>query len=253
MFLAIDIGNSQTVVGLFEGNAYFGDEFTSVWRFESSRQETAREIRSTVGENLDQISAIVISSVVPAQREWFEKEFAGMNLQWIDSKWNFSFEMDVDHPEQVGVDRLVNAEAAIRDYAGAGSPLIIVDSGTATTVCAVGGEAAYRGGAIMPGMRLSVEALAAKAEQLYTVDLVTPPSVIGRDTSKALQSGMIYGYSSMIEGMIQRFQKELGGRARVVATGGVIPLLEKLLPSVDVFDPQLTLKGIGYLYESQSV
>jgi type III pantothenate kinase len=254
MLLAIDIGNTHTVIGYF-----LDDELTQQWRVSTHPLCTADEFKHKLdgilnsgGIQLSSIDTIVASSVVPRFVKMLETVFKLKKLYVIDYRSPFSFQLKVDSPQEVGTDRLVNAEAAIRDY---GFPCIVVDSGTATTICAISknsnGQAAYLGGAIIPGMELSMQALAEKAAKLFTIELTPPKNPIGSSTQEAFKSGLLLGYASMIDGMVNRFKKELGvSQLPVIATGGISYLLKDLTQELTHFDADLTLKGIAYIYDS---
>lgn len=252
MLLAIDVGNTNTVLGLFlEGR------LQHTWRVSTHPICTSDEFRAKLHtllsiENLraDVYSSVVISSVVPPFSAMLRTAFKGTSHHFIDWQSPFSFSIQASPPAGVGADRLVNAEAAIRDY---GAPCIIVDSGTATTLCAINRNREYLGGAIMPGIELSIEALARNTAKLFTVELTPPSKSIGSNTTEALKSGLLLGYASMIDGMVCRFREELGEpQAKVIATGGISQLLKGMTKELEHFDPSLTLKGIAYLHETIS-
>jgi len=255
MLLALDTGNTQTVVGCFEGL-----KLIKTYRISTHPVRTGDELRLLLASflELDGISwksvrHVVISSVVPLFTSSLRQAFlqTGPELSVIDSSWPFSFEILPEPAHQVGADRLVNAEAAVTDY---GAPCIIVDSGTATTLCALQRTSSekiqYLGGAIMPGMELSVETLARRAAKLFSIELIPPHHAIGGNTQEALRSGVVLGYAEMIDGMVRRFKKELGtSNAHVIATGGVSSLLKDVVREFNHFDPDLTLRGIAYLHQ----
>lgn len=258
MLLAIDAGNTNTVLGLFNERKLF-----RTWRISTHPIPTPDELRARLhalaavdGLKLDFASMsgldTVASSVVPQFTGVLRQAFGGTGFHVIDNRAPFSFRIAASPPEQVGADRLVNAEAVVREH---GAPAIVVDSGTATTICALArgrdGIPEYRGGAIMPGIELGREALARKAAQLFPVELVPPSHVIGTNTQDALRSGILHGYASMVDGMIRKFKQELGAPAApVVATGGISELLRPVAREIDHFDPDLTLKGIAFLHET---
>lgn len=250
MLLALDVGNTNIVVGLLEGT-----RILKTWRVSTHPLVTSDELRIKISSILsfEKLewgcwSAVAVSSVVPSLAAVLKKAFDGFHVLLIDHKSPFSFEVAANPPDQVGADRLVNAEAALREY---GSPVIIVDSGTATTLCAVSRDKKYLGGAIMPGIELSTRALTLNTAKLFSVELLPPSNVIGGNTQEALRSGLILGYASMIDGMIARFKQALGEpNASVIATGGVSQLLKGLTTQSLHFDPDLTLKGIAYVHAS---
>lgn len=253
LLLALDVGNTHTVIGCF-----LDGRLLHHWRISTHPLCTEDELKlklkmilSFSGVNLEDASAIVVSSVVPNFTRVLQHTFPPEKLQIITHAWPFSFDLQIDSPNQVGADRLVNAEAAVREY---GAPCIIVDSGTATTLCAVTthhGRPQYLGGAICAGIELSMQALAKNAAQLFTVELMAPKNTIGRNTQDALQSGLLWGYASMIDGMVHRFKKELGEEdLPVICTGGISHLMKGLSEELNRFDSDLTLKGIAYLYRS---
>lgn len=265
MLLAIDVGNTNTVLGVFGPER----KLLHTWRVSTHPLCTADEFRAklSVLSNLDglvgakasgaqpEIDRVVVSSVVPPFTAMLRTAFRDRNLHVLDHRAPFSFTIKYDPPHSVGADRLVNAEAALREY---GAPAIIVDSGTATTICAVNDKREYLGGAIMPGIELSVESLAKRTAKLFAVELVAPKQAIGANTQEALRSGILLGYAAMVDGMVRRFKEELSARStrseaakpQVIATGGISQLLKGLTTELDHFDADLTLKGIAYLGEN---
>jgi type III pantothenate kinase len=250
MLLAIDVGNSHMVVGLMDGK-----QIQLTFRLSTHPYPTSDELIAKLSMLLHHRGIewgcwqqVAISSVVPHLNPVLARAFSDVETFFIDHHAKYSFRIGARPPEQVGADRLVNAEAAVREF---GSPVFILDSGTATTLCAVDSEGTYLGGAIMPGMELSTKALASNAAKLFAVELTAPPRVIGSNTDEALRSGLVLGYASMIDGLIERFSVELAlPNPKVVATGGVGPQLAKLLKTPVFVDPDLTLKGIAYVAAS---
>lgn len=250
MLLAIDVGNTNTVLGCFRG-----EHLEHTRRVSTHPLCTSDEFRAKLstlfaldGLTLETFDAVVVSSVVPQFTAILRGAFKTSLLHVIDAKTPYSFSIKASPPEQVGADRLVNAEAVIREY---GAPSIIVDSGTATTICALSRKGEYLGGAIMPGIELSVETLAKKTAKLFTIELLAPERAIGTNTSEALRSGILLGYASMIDGMVRRFKAELGEpQVKVIATGGISQLLKGLTTELTHFDTDLTLKGIRYLHDA---
>lgn len=246
--LAIDIGNTQAVLGLFENHVLQG-----TWRFPTQSLKVGDADFQALLKSMPHLHGVIISSVVPSVTQALVQTLEALSIpvKVIDYTWPFSFLIKAESPATIGIDRLVNAEAAIRDY---GFPCIVVDSGTATTICAISkndqGQAEFLGGAIMPGLRLSMEALAQNTAQLFKVNLTPPTHAIGKNTEEALRSGLLLGHAAMIDGMIRRFQTELGEALPVIATGGTSRLLKDLLKVPSHFDLNLTLRGISYLYDS---
>lgn len=252
MFLTIDVGNTHIVVGLHSLN--HPEKALKTWRIATHPVGTADEFRVKLQTLLQLegfslldplLETVVASSVVPQATAMLKKAFPG-KIEIIDSSWPFSFRILADPPQQVGADRLVNAEAVVKLYGG---PAVIIDSGTATTLCALTRGNEYLGGAIMPGLELSVEALAKRASKLFSVELVPPPSSIGGNTEHALQSGVLFGYASMIDGMVERFRTDLKEpMAKVIATGGISNLLQGIAQKIEIHNPDLTTIGIASLY-----
>ncbi|MEW6056076.1 MAG: type III pantothenate kinase [Bdellovibrionota bacterium] len=260
MLLAIDVGNTHTVLGCFWSAGQRDPKGPSLslkktWRLSTHPICTADEFRTKLytllkleGLDIKAFSATVVSSVVPSFTAMLRNAFRDQAISFLDHTSPFSFRIKADPPGQVGADRLVNSEAAIRIY---GAPAIIIDSGTATTLCAISAEQEYLGGAIMPGIELSIETLAKNTAKLFAVELVPPERAIGGSTQEALRSGILLGYASMIDGMVERFKKELKPlEPMVVATGGISQLLKGLTTQINHFDADLTLKGIAFLYDS---
>ena len=258
MYIAIDVGNSNIVVGILKKGS---NEILHSLRISTYPYGTSDELMLKLnaflkysGLQLTDLHGAIVSSVVPVQSEIIAESLQKLKispLYYADAKAPLSFIISVPQPEQVGADRLVNAEAALKIY---GSPCIVLDSCTATTLCAINEKNQYLGGAILPGLELSMQALAQKTAKLFTVDLTPPKHAIGNNTQDAIRSGLLFGYSEMLTGLIERFKSELhtDQKIKVIATGGISSRLKDLLPSVDYFDPDLTLKGLGFIYESIS-
>jgi len=251
MLLVIDIGNSNIVLGL-----YHGEELKFHWRIATDRNKTEDEygmlVRSlfvSVGLTMEQVEGVIVSSVVPPLNvvverlctKYFQKKPLVVG-PGVKTGLNIKYE----YPREVGADRIVNAVAAIHEY---GTPLIIVDFGTATTFCYVDEQGQYWGGAIAPGIGISTEALVSRAAKLPRIEIARPPSVVGRNTITAMQSGIYYGFVGQVEGIVKRMIAEYKTSPTVVATGGHAPLIANETDCIHVVDHNLTLKGLRLIYE----
>ena len=256
--MAVDVGNTQTVVGLFEG-----EELRGRWRMATEAHRTTEELGAASagllrlrGLGLEQVGAMIVSSVVPGLTRSYRRlagEVLKVPFYPVTALMETGLKNRYDDPEAVGADRIVNAVAAGRYY---GFPAIIVDFGTATTVCAVDVEGAYRGGAILPGLYVSLEALVSKTAKLPGIDLEeeTSPKPIATNTPDSIRSGFIYGYAGAIDALVRRMGEELEADdgsvgLRVLATGGPAPAIVRHCRQIDTLDPDLTLKGLHALYE----
>ena len=251
--MAVDVGNTQTVLGLFDGEEVLGH-----WRVATEVNRTADELAVFVagllaleGLRVDGIGAVIVSSVVPALTRSYRNlasDTFGVPFYVVNAVMETGLDNRYDDPEEVGADRIVNAVAAGRHY---GFPAIIVDIGTATTVEAVDGKACYLGGAILTGLYVSLDALVSKTAKLPSVDLEEePPRVIATNTPDSIRSGFIYGYAGAIDALIRRSRDELGeDGVKVVATGGPAGVIVPYCREIQEFDPDLTLKGLLALYE----
>jgi type III pantothenate kinase len=252
VLLAVDVGNTQTVLGVFEAR-----ELVWRWRIATQRERTADELALLFGGFLEQaglsfsrqITAVVLASVVPAQtqalREMVRNYFHFQPVV-VEPGIKTGISIQTDNPKEVGADRIVNAVAAFAKYGG---PCVVVDFGTAITYDAVSEQGEYLGGAIAPGLQVSAAGLSSVADRLPRVEVVAPRSVIGKNTVEALQSGLLLGTASEVDGMVERMQKELGGHATVVATGGLADAVVPLCQSVDHHEPWLTLEGLRLIFE----
>lgn len=257
MLLAIDVGNSNTVLAVFDGS-----ELRHTWRLHSDSRATSDELALQVrtllstlpGAAADRLTGIVLCSTVPALlrtlRRTFTRWFDGIPAVIIEPGMDVGVRLDVLNPPEVGTDRIVNTLAAHELFGG---PAVVVDLGTSTNFDVVGADGAYLGGAIAPGIELSLEALTARAAQLSRVPLQAPPSAIGRNTAECLQSGMIYGAAGQVDGIVARLVAELGGTVRaVVATGGLATLVVGECASITDHRPDLTLLGLRLAFEHLS-
>ncbi|MFC1559828.1 type III pantothenate kinase [Candidatus Margulisiibacteriota bacterium] len=251
MLLTIDIGNTSIVLGLFE-RAKLVSRLRIVSDTKRGAGWYAQRILKLKGSRKDNIEAAVISSVVPKLNNVVKKavkktyKCMAIIVSWKGIK---GLKIALSKKHQVGVDRLVNALAAYRLYGG---KAVIIDFGTATTFCAVDRKGRYLGGAITSGLESSRDILYRKTAKLPLISFKKIGKVIGKDTVSAMRSGLFFGYIDLVEGMIKRFKKELGSGAKVVATGGLAPLIAKGTKMIDVVDPDLTLKGLKLVYEGMN-
>ena len=252
MLLTIDVGNTNMVFGLYEG-----DKLRGSFRISTNAERTSDELGMQIsqyyhfhGIDRAETRAVIIASVVPpvmytlinAIRKYLRVQplVAGRDV-------DIGIENKYANPREVGADRLVNAVSAVRKY---GKPLIIVDIGTATTFDAIDAAGAYQGGAIFPGIKVAMEALFLKASKLPRVDIERPEHAIGKTTVQSMQSGAVRGYVGALTGIITDIQRELGGQARVVATGGMGRMMAAYCDLIDEVDPNLTLEGLRLIYEN---
>lgn len=246
MLLAIDMGNTQTSLGLFDN-----EELVCSWRMPTDRTFTADEVHLRLqgylgmyGRTLECVDEIAFAGVVPQlNHEWHAvaQRIAARTVA-IGPETLAVTHVHAPHPEEVGADRIANAVAAAKLY---GAPAIVVDFGTATNIDVVDANGFYIGGAIAPGLRISMDALVARAARIASIPLETPPHAIGTTTEEAVQSGAVLGTASMVEGLVARIRAELGDpAARVIATGGLAPVVAASTDVFDIIDGQLTLKGV---------
>jgi type III pantothenate kinase len=252
MLLAIDVGNTETMIGVFHGG-----RLERHWRIATRGERTADELALLFGGFLEheglsfsrQITGVSIASVVPDQtkalREMVDEYFHFPPVV-VEPGTRTGIAVLTDNPREVGADRIVNAVAAFTRFGG---PCIVVDFGTATTYDAVSERGEYLGGAIAPGIQVSAVGLFGSTAQLRRVELIQPRSVIGKNTVESLQSGLLFGTAAEVDGMVERMQKELGGDATVVATGGLAPVVVPLCHSIDHNEPWLTLEGLRLVFE----
>jgi type III pantothenate kinase len=251
--MAVDVGNTQTVLGLFES-----DKLRGQWRLTTEAQRTSDELAVVFagllalnGLELGNANAMIVSSVVPGLTRSYRhlaEDVLGVPFYLVGEGMETGLKNRYDDPAAVGADRIVNAVAAGHHY---GFPAIIVDIGTATTVEAVDGEGSYLGGAILTGLYVALDALIARTAKLPSVDLEEePPSAIATNTPDSIRSGFVYGYAGAIDALVRRSREELGEEGvRVVATGGPASVIVRHCREIEEFDPDLTLKGLRILYE----
>ncbi len=251
MLLAIDVGNTQTHVGAFDGQ-----ELVEHWRFSTDRNATGDELAIVVhdllglrGIDFEQIDGEAVSSVVPQ----LVSEYRGMFERYLDREalivgpgTKTGMPIRVDNPRELGADRLVNAVAG---YDQCGDACVIVDFGTAITYDAVSASGEYLGGIISPGIEISIEALTSRAAKLPKVDIEEPRSLIGKNTEASIQSGIVYGFAGQVDGICARLRGELGDGITTIATGGLAHVIVRFTQSIDVVDDLLTLKGLRLIYE----
>jgi type III pantothenate kinase len=246
MLLAVDVGNTQTVLGLYEGA-----ELRENWRLATERTRTGDELGVLLAGmlDLDEVDGICLSSTVPTLiREWerLAERWAEAPLLVVGPGVKTGIPIRYDDPREVGPDRIVNSVAAKDRY---GAPVIVVDFGTSTNFDVVSPAGEYVGGVIAPGIETSMEALFARAARLVKVDYVEPPSVIGKTTVGGLQSGVVYGFAGQVDGIVAAIRSELGVEARVVATGGLSELVAPYSTTISAVDPHLTLDGLRLVWE----
>jgi type III pantothenate kinase len=248
--LAVDVGNTNTVLGLFEDG-----QLQSHWRLTTRRDETADEIVLSV-RGLLQASGraesprdVIVASVVPSLRFPLRqalRQISGQEPLFIEPGVKTGMPILYEVPQEVGADRIVNAVAA---HARLGGPCIVVDFGTATTFDVVTERGEYAGGVIVPGIAVSADALFEKAARLSRVEIRRPDRVIGKTTAGSVQSGLYFGYLSLVDGMVDRIARELGGKPRVIATGGLAELFGAASERIEEVDPLLTLTGLLLIHE----
>ena len=254
MLIAIDIGNTNITIGLF-----LDSELISTWRFSTDSRKTSDEyglllqqVMSSNNLNADKIDSAAICSVVPPLTPTFEllcQRYLKVQPLTVMAETKTGIKILYDSPRDVGADRIVDAAAALHIYGG---PCIVVDLGTATVFDAVNEHGEYLGGAIAPGMTVSADSLYRATSQLRRVELNAPEKVIGTNTTHSIQSGLVFGYSELIKGMIVRFKKEIGTNATVIATGGQADIVKDQVGAFNHIDPDLTLKGLHIVHSLNS-
>lgn len=252
MLLAFDVGNTNIVLGVYKG-----DQLLTTWRMSTDKSKSADEIGIFVdqlfryeGLSLADVQDVIISSVVPTimySLQHMAQKYCNKDAIVVGPGVKTGMNIKYDNPKQVGADRIVNAVAAIKKYGG---PAIVVDFGTATTFCAITEKNEYLGGAIMPGIKISSDALFDKAAKLTRVELVKPDTVICKNTTASIQSGVIYGYVGSVDYLVKRMKTELGWPdCHVVATGGLASLISSESETIEVVDKFLTLDGLNLIYQ----
>jgi len=251
MLLAVDVGNTQTHIGMFRDS-----ELVEHWRFATVRESTADELATVLvgllqlrGLGLGDVDAAIVSSVVPQlvhEYEGVSKRYLGGTLQVVGPGLRSGIPIRTENPHEVGADRLVNSVAA---YDRVGSACIVVDFGTAITYDVVSADGELLGAIISPGVEISMEALSERAARLPKVELEAPRELIGRSTETSIQSGVIYGFAGQVDGIVSRLREELGVEARAIATGGLASAIAPFCEEIDEVDELLTLTGLRLLYE----
>jgi type III pantothenate kinase len=251
VLLAVEVGNTNTKIGVFEGARLLVS-----WRLTSRREQTADEygvfietLLRTRGIGPQDIRGVAISNVVPpveAMLRSMSEKYFGIEPFSVEPGADCGLPLAVDNPREVGADRVVKSVAARALY---GAPLIVIDFGTATTFDCVNARGEFIGGAIAPGLATSVDALLNRAARLYRVELVRPPTAIGRSTITNIQSGVIHGYAGLVDGLVDRMRAEMEGAPRVVATGGHAALVADATRTIEIVNPDLTLEGLRMLFE----
>ncbi len=252
MLLAVDVGNTETTIGVFDR-----ERLVQTWRLATRSNRTADELALVFSaflalEDLSfdgDVTGVAVSCVVPrstqALREMVLRYFRFEPLV-VEPGIKTGMPVKIDNPKEVGADRIVNAVAA---HALHGGPSVVVDLGTATTFDAISSKGEYVGGAIAPGLEMSVNALVASTAMLKRVEFKAPDRLIGKSTGEAIQSGVVFGYACLIEGMVDRFRKELGSDARTIMTGGLAETMSANVTGIDVVEPWLVLEGLRILFE----
>lgn len=251
MLLVIDLGNTILTLGVFDQR-----QLKYQWRLTTERNRTEDEyglqllgLLETYGLKPSGIKGIVLSSVVPPLTEWVLRacqDYLKIDPLMVSADLNLNVKVLYDNPSAVGADRLADAVAIQANYGG---PACAIDFGTATTFNAITGSAEYLGGAILPGIATAADALVSRTAKLPPIELKAPPSVIGRNTVHAMQAGLIYGYVALVEGMVERFRKELGKEMKVIATGGHAQKIADHTHVIDKVEPWLTLEGLRLIWE----
>ena len=251
MLLVVDVGNSHTVLGLYEADILVGQ-----WRVVTSNYRTGDELHILLSMLLHSISiepqrikGCCVSSVVPQLQgaiQQVSRRAFGIEALMVEPGVKTGIVLQCDSPREVGADRIANAAGALEEHDG---PMIIIDFGTATTFDVITDRAEWLGGVIAPGVQLAADALFERCARLPRVDIAAPKTVIGRNTVTNIQAGLTFGYADMVDGLVVRMMDELGQQAKVIATGGLARVIAHASKRIDMVDPLLTLKGLRSIYE----
>ncbi len=251
MFLAVDVGNTHVVLGL-----YNKDKLVKSWRLASNRERTEDEMAVLIenllnleAEKMRDIQDIAIASVVPAITETFcrlSKKYLNIKPMLIQAGEDYGMPILMENPQEVGADRIINGIAGYETYGG---PLIIVDFGTANTFDCISVKGEYLGGVISAGINISMEALFHKAAKLPRIDLVLPEHALGKNTKESIQAGVFYGFAGQVDGIVKRLWQEIGSQTNVVATGGLADMLFGVSETINIIDPLLTINGLNLLWQ----